>query len=60
MLQKEEFKKIAEATDDLIGNTIGNKITKASQNYSKENENELEIPKERYKFQNKDSKLLMN
>ena len=38
LLQKESFKKTAEATSDLIGNEIANKITRfpksSQQNYS--------------------------
>ena len=32
LLQKEQFKKTAEGTDDLIGNKIPNKIKKVSKN----------------------------
>ena len=51
---KRAIQKKAEATDDLNGNRIANKITKGSknseQNHSETvtNENEKEIPKERY------------
>ena len=42
--------KTAEATGDLIGNKIADKIPGISKKSSKElqNENEIEIPKERY------------
>ena len=53
---KRAIQKTAEATGDIIGYKIANKITKASKElHSKpskklhsQNENELEIPKERY------------
>ena len=51
-----EYQKIAEATGDLIGNKIANKITKASrsspQNNSETitNERYKEISKERYVY----------
>ena len=32
LLQKESFKKTAEATGDQIGNKIGNRVTKVSKN----------------------------
>ena len=44
ILQKEHFKKTAEATGDLIGKEIADKITSAL----KTGENEIKIPKERY------------
>ena len=44
---KGAIQKTAEATGDLIGNKIS-KITKASQNNSKTDENELDIPQKRY------------
>ena len=48
------IQKIAEPTGDLIGNKIANKITKVSKNSQQNNsetvrnENDKEIPKERY------------
>ena len=45
---KRAIQETAEATGDVIGNKIADKITKTSQNISKTDENELEIPKERY------------
>ena len=45
---KRAIQKTAEATGDLIGNKIADRITKTSQNISKRDENELEIPKEGY------------
>ena len=46
---KRAIKKTAEATGDLIGNKITEKITNASKDlHSKTDENEIEIPKERY------------
>ena len=47
---KGAIQKSAEATDDLIGNKIANKIASVSKKPSEElqNEDELEIPKERY------------
>ena len=48
---KRAIQKTAEATGDLIGNKISDKITnvskKSSQNALKTDENEIEIPKER-------------
>ena len=64
LLQKKQFKKTTEATGDLIGNKITNKvikISKTSQQNSSEtvtNEHDNEIPKKRY-IQKKDRKLLM-
>ena len=50
---KRETQKTAETSGDLIGNKIEDKITKSSKvlyskNNSKTDENELEIPRERY------------
>ena len=50
---KRAIQKSAKVTGDLIGNKIANKITSASRelhskNNSKTDENELDIPKERY------------
>ena len=62
---KRAIQKIAEATGDLIGNKIANKITGISinpQQYNSEavaNENEKEIPKERYVFFEERDKLLI-
>ena len=62
---KRAMQKTAEATDDLIGNTIAAKITsgsKKSSTCSQNNEvnDESETLKERYILQKKDNKLLMN
>ena len=52
---KRVIQKIVEATGDFIGNKIANKITKISKNWLQNNsetvtnENDKEIPKERYK-----------
>ena len=54
ILQKEQFKKTAEGSGDLIGNKITDKVTKASkklpQNNSEAitNDHDKETPKERY------------
>ena len=46
---KRAIQKTAEATGDLIGNKIADKITKVSKNNLVEKaKNEIEIPKERY------------
>ena len=46
---KRAIQKTAEATGDLIGNKIADKVTKASKNnLEEEAKNEVEIPKERY------------
>ena len=46
---KRVIQKTVEATDDLIGNTIVNRITKVSKNSENvTNEHDKEIPKERY------------
>ena len=67
LLQKEQFKKSAESTGDLIGNNISNKITKVQKNSQRNNsetvtiEHDQEIRKEREIYlQKKDKKLLMN
>ena len=47
---KKEIQKTAQATGDLIGNKITDKISvpvKSTQNALKTDENEIEIPKER-------------
>ena len=58
---KRAILKTAEATGDLIGNKIADKITSASKS-SKElhsqNENELEIPKGRYISQGKRQQII--
>ena len=50
LLQREQFKKTAEGTGDLIGNEITDKITKVSKISPKNNSeiNEEEILRERY------------
>ena len=54
MLQKEELKKTAEATDDLIGNKISDRTTKVSKHSPKnssetfKNEHDKEIPNVRH------------
>ena len=61
---KRAIQKTAEATGDLIGNKIADKITSVSKKSPKElhsqNEDEIEIPKERYISPKRDNKLLMN
>ena len=61
---KRAIQKTAEGTGDLIGNKIGDKLTNISKSpkelHSKTNENEIEIPKERYISPEKRQKLLMN
>ena len=67
-VSKRAIQKTEEAAGDLIGNKIVDKIasiSKSSQNASKElhsktDENEIEIPEERYISPEKDNKLLMN
>ena len=60
-----EYQKTAEATGDLMGNKIANKITKVSrsspQNNSETitNEHDNEIPKKRSYLQKKGRKFLM-
>ena len=59
---KRVIHKTAEATGDLIGNKITDKITRVSKTSLQNNldANEEEIPKERYiSLQKKDRKLLM-
>ena len=61
---KRVIQKTAEATGDLIGNKIADKITSDSKKKSNNNNNnnndvELSTHKKRY-HQNKDNKLLMN
>ena len=49
---KKAIQKTSETTGDLIGNKVADKITSVSKKSPKElhsqNENEIEIPKERY------------
>ena len=51
-VSKRAIQKTAEATGDLVGNKIADKITSFSKSlkelHSKTDENEIEIPKERY------------
>ena len=63
---KRVIQKTTEATTDLIGNKIANRITKVSKNLQQSNsetviiEHDREIPKvRRYISQAKDKKLLM-
>ena len=63
LLQRQQFKKTAEASGDLIGNKIADEITKTSktlQSNLDEAKNETEILKKRYILQKKDKKLLLN
>ena len=70
IVSKKAIQKTAEATGDLIGNEIADKITDISKNFlmelhskklqNNEANDEIEIPKERYISQKKYSKLLMN
>ena len=50
VLQKEQFKKTAEATGDLIGNKIADKITRVSKTLPQNNSgtNEEQILRERH------------
>ena len=50
VLQKEQFKKTAEATGDLIGNKIADKITRVSKTLPQNNSgtNKEQILRERY------------
>ena len=60
LLQKRAIQKTAEATSDLIGNEIANKVSKVSKNSQQNNsetvtdEHDKEIPKERYISPKKD------
>ena len=56
LLVKEQFKKTTEATGDLIGNKIIDKITSLGKTKSKEKEDERQ---EIYMPPKKDSKLLI-
>ena len=60
-LEKERFKKTAEATDDLTGNKIAGKITRVSKPSPQNNsvKNEEDIFREKYISPKKDRKLLM-
>ena len=59
---KRAIQKTAEATGDLIGNKIADKITSVSKKSPKElhsqNEDEIEIPKERYISPNKGQQII--
>ena len=58
---KRAIKKIEEATGDLTGNKIANKIINESPPKSVRTvESETEMPKENIYLQNKGKKLLMN
>ena len=65
---KRAIQKTAEATEDLVGNKIADKITSASKkSLKKPHDEEIqstevnnEIPKERYISPKKGNKLLMN
>ena len=63
---KRVIQKTAEATGDLIGNTIANKIMRVSKNSQQKNsetvtnEHDNEIPKKDMYFQKRDLKLLMD
>ena len=56
------IQKTAEATGDLIGNTTADKTTSVSKKSPKElhsqNEDEIEIPKERYISPNKGQQII--
>ena len=63
---KRVIQKTAEATGDLIGNTIANKIMRVSKNSQQKNsetvtnEHDNEIPKKDMYFQKRNLKLLMD
>ena len=57
---KSIVQKTAEATGDLIGNKIADKITSVGKTKSKEKEDEISKKQEIYMHQKKDSKLLVN
>ena len=60
---KTAIQETAEATDDLTGNKIADRVTSLSKKKSSQDDqanNEMEIPKERYISLEKDNKLLMN
>ena len=55
------FQKIAEATGDLIGNKIADRITSVSKESSEETQNdEIEALKKDSYLQKKSNKLVMN
>ena len=55
------IQKIAEATGDLIGNKIADRITSVSKESSKETQNdEIEASKKDTYLQKKSNKLVMN
>ena len=51
LLQKEQFKKSAEASSDLIGNKTGDKITKAAKGSSQSSSETVEGETENTKFE---------
>ena len=55
---KREIKRTPEATGDLIGNKIADKITCFKELHS-QNEDKIEIPKERYISPEKNNKLIL-
>ena len=59
---KKSFQKTVEATDDLLGNNIADKITSVSKKSPKElhsqNEDEIEIPTERYTSSEKRQQII--
>ena len=56
---KRDIQKTAEATSDLIGNKIANKITKLSKNWETDtNTHDKEIHKERYIFPEERQKII--
>ena len=60
---KREIQKTADATGDLIGNKIADKITSVSKKSLKELQNkeiEADVPKKDTYLQKKDNNLLMN
>ena len=63
---KRAIQRTAEAIHDLIGNEIANKILKFSKNSQQNNsetvtnENDKEIPKERYIYFQKKNKIIEN
>ena len=60
-VSKKAIRKTAEATGDLIGNEIADKITSVLKKSSKELQNdEIEVPKKDAYLQKKDKALLMN
>ena len=58
---KRAIQEKVEATGNLIGNKIADKITSVSKKFTKELEdNEIDTPKKDTYLQKKDNKLLMN